>query len=1220
MSILRVDKILPFQSSSVEIFGDVTFIGPYNTGSFTGSFVGDGSGLTGLPSATSIDTGSFATTGSNTFVGTEIINGDLKITGSLNLRSPSFPTSGSLVTIDDSRASIFVTPSGSNTSGNIQLYDAGDTRSILIINASQTSIGSEATSNAYGNNGCQNYIRGNTRFFQNITSSANIQAVSFIGDGSGLTGVPSSLNTGSFATTSSNSFVGNQTVNGDLNVVGNLTATQYIVSSSVSHITTSFSSGSTQFGDSAGDTHQFTGSLNVRGNQTISGSLNMSGSINLNGRMSQTGLGTRTTIIGSGSGLLTSGPDNSFFGAVAGEKNTTGGGNSFFGFFAGKENSVGIANSHFGGGAGQNNISGSYNASFGYWAGYNLVSGDFNTLVGPFAGINLYEASYNIALGLNSGRHAANGSTPLEFATSSIFIGNDARANANNQTNQIVIGDAAIGNGSNTVVIGNTSITSTTLRGRVSASLFSGSFVGDGSGLTGIPGVTPINTGSFAVTGSNTFVGNQIVTGSVTISGSISQVGVGNRNIIIREVPQTNLTTGEYNTIIGAESGITLTEGASNTFIGQAAGGLNVIGNDNVFIGRFTGYRNKTSQNTFVGSTSGFSNTQGNNNSFFGYYAAYNNSVGSDNTILGHSAGFTNTSGSDNTFVGERAGYLNTTAGNGTFVGKWAGYNNSVAPANTFVGSNAGFSNTSGSTNTFLGFNSGYSTTTATENTFVGAWAGYSNVTGQTNTALGNEAGQNNQSGSNNVFLGYRAGRFLANGSTALTNIDNSVFIGHSSRANADSETNQIVIGHQAVGNGSNTVTIGNNSITDTYLKGDIMTSGSIIPAVGVGETTSSFSLGSPTAAWKDIWVSDGTINFVNGAGVQQGSLSTTSNGLQLNSTTINGSLTVPGSGSFRDFINDRTKFRSIRGNGAGLFNIVEQGDTTVVFTSTKITTNDLSGSITSNLSGATTGTYNDLEPTTNGNGRGARLRFTIAGGVVTSVAILNVSNSNLSFEEDGQPANRQGVGYVAGDTLTVAAGTGGIGGSGNLVITLRPEDIETYFGVDSNFKFNYHEFPELQISNNTFGTNIGIGGGIADGIGSIAAGSGTVAAGSTGAAIAVGFRNRASATATSVFGAYNTGSNAQTVVGIASIELPDLESAFIIGNGTGINDRSNLLVAQGSKVQVTGSLDVSGNGYVILSQVSASYNFADDTAAAGGGVPLGGLYHTTGTIKIRLV
>lgn len=50
---------------------------------------------------------------------------------------------------------------------------------------------------------------------------------------------------------------------------------------------------------------------------------------------------------------------------------------------------------------------------------------------------------------------------------------------------------------------------------------FTGSFVGDGSGLTGVPGVTPINTGSFATTGSNTFIGNQTISGSVDVSGSV---------------------------------------------------------------------------------------------------------------------------------------------------------------------------------------------------------------------------------------------------------------------------------------------------------------------------------------------------------------------------------------------------------------------------------------------------------------------------------------------------------------------------------------------------------------------------------------------------------------------------------------------------------------------------------------------------------------------------
>ena len=54
-------------------------------------------------------------------------------------------------------------------------------------------------------------------------------------------------------------------VRGDVRVSGSITAQNYIVSSSVMYMTQSFSSGSTIFGDTPDDTHQFTGSLRVTG-------------------------------------------------------------------------------------------------------------------------------------------------------------------------------------------------------------------------------------------------------------------------------------------------------------------------------------------------------------------------------------------------------------------------------------------------------------------------------------------------------------------------------------------------------------------------------------------------------------------------------------------------------------------------------------------------------------------------------------------------------------------------------------------------------------------------------------------------------------------------------------------------------------------------------------------------------------------------------------------
>ena len=64
---------------------------------------------------------------------------------------------------------------------------------------------------------------------------------------------------------------GKAQVNTDWVVLGDVIARNYIISSSVTHMTQSFSSGSTVFGDSIDDTHEFTGSLKISGSLTIAG-------------------------------------------------------------------------------------------------------------------------------------------------------------------------------------------------------------------------------------------------------------------------------------------------------------------------------------------------------------------------------------------------------------------------------------------------------------------------------------------------------------------------------------------------------------------------------------------------------------------------------------------------------------------------------------------------------------------------------------------------------------------------------------------------------------------------------------------------------------------------------------------------------------------------------------------------------------------------------------
>ena len=62
------------------------------------------------------------------------------------------------------------------------------------------------------------------------------------------------------STTSVPTFAG-LTIDGDISASGDVIAQNYIVKSSVTEITTSFSSGSTIFGDTSDDIHQFTGSV-----------------------------------------------------------------------------------------------------------------------------------------------------------------------------------------------------------------------------------------------------------------------------------------------------------------------------------------------------------------------------------------------------------------------------------------------------------------------------------------------------------------------------------------------------------------------------------------------------------------------------------------------------------------------------------------------------------------------------------------------------------------------------------------------------------------------------------------------------------------------------------------------------------------------------------------------------------------------------------------------
>ena len=78
--------------------------------------------------------------------------------------------------------------------------------------------------------------------------------------------------TGSYySTTNDIKITGSLVTTGDLTVEGTLTARTLIISSSVTNMTVQYASGSTAFGDTINDNHNFTGSVNISGSLIING-------------------------------------------------------------------------------------------------------------------------------------------------------------------------------------------------------------------------------------------------------------------------------------------------------------------------------------------------------------------------------------------------------------------------------------------------------------------------------------------------------------------------------------------------------------------------------------------------------------------------------------------------------------------------------------------------------------------------------------------------------------------------------------------------------------------------------------------------------------------------------------------------------------------------------------------------------------------------------------
>lgn len=186
-----------------------------------------------------------------------------------------------------------------------------------------------------------------------------------------------------------------------------------------------------------------------------------------------------------------------------------------------------------------------------------------------------------------------------------------------------------------------------------------------------------------------------------------------------------------------------------------------------------------------------------------------------------------------NVAIGPNTLPINTTGNGNVAIGSATLESNISGIGNVAIGTTALNSNNSGQYNTAIGEQSLF-LNRGSRNIAIGFAALRANFTGSNNFAFGHSALRALAGSSSfNIAFGENAGYFAANGSTPIAASTNSIFLGYNTRANGDSQANQIVIGVGAIGVGSNSVVLGNDAILTTALKGN----------VGIGTTTPTVKL-----------------------------------------------------------------------------------------------------------------------------------------------------------------------------------------------------------------------------------------------------------------------------------------------------------------------------------------------------------------------------------------
>ncbi|MES2140473.1 MAG: hypothetical protein V4511_12265 [Bacteroidota bacterium] len=525
------------------------------------------------------------------------------------------------------------------------------------------------------------------------------------------------------------------------------------------------------------------------------------------------------------------GTENTAIGSYSLSLNTTGNWNTASGWSALKSNTTASRNTAMGYAALYSNTTGDFNTANGFSALFDNTTGFQNTAFGASSLRSNTTGSYNTANGIQAlftnttgYQNTAMGSNALFFNTTGFYntaFGDNSLHDNSTGTHNTATGVQALY--ANTTGIQNTATGMNTLRFNTTGNY--NTAYGIQALYTNTTGIKNSGNSAYSLF-SNTIGSSNTANGFQALYSNVA--GSNATAIGVNAMQYANNTSTAYdntNVAVGFEAirGSTtaaLNVGINNTAVGYQALKFNVSGSQNVA----TGYQSL------------YSNTAGINNTAYGFRSLYLNTFGSFNTALGDSALYSNTTGIYNTATGLSTLYFNTSGQYNTATGGGALHYNTTGEYNTATGAGALAFNGIGIQNTATGAGALYTNYSGNYNTATGNGSLRYNLTGSSNAAYGEDALKNNNIGHSNTSVGRISlisnisgfeNTAVGMGSlqSNITGTNNSALGFHAFNSGA-AFSNSTALGYDAQITASNSIQLGNTSVTDVKTSGTLSANG----------------------------------------------------------------------------------------------------------------------------------------------------------------------------------------------------------------------------------------------------------------------------------------------------------------------------------------------------------------------------------------------------------